>query len=119
MLGPFLLFDRAAGFLLPRPPPRRCFTLTGGNRNDVTQLVPLIEPIPVVLGRVGGPRRLPERRTVDRGYRAGTTAQKTLELIVIRVVSAGGPQLVARALALLEQQYIAIAWRTRRVAGGV
>jgi hypothetical protein len=44
------------------------WTVTGGNRNDVTQLVPLVERIPPVRGRVGRPRRRPERVTADRGY---------------------------------------------------
>ena len=44
------------------------WTVTGGNRNDVTQLVPLIERIPPVRGKVGRPRRRPERITADRGY---------------------------------------------------
>jgi transposase len=44
------------------------WTLTGGNRNDVTQLVPLIERVPPVRGKVGQPRRRPERVTADRGY---------------------------------------------------
>jgi transposase len=30
-------------------------TLTGGNRNDITQLLPLIEAIPPVRGRRGRP----------------------------------------------------------------
>ena len=44
------------------------WTLTGGNRNDVTQLVPLIERVPPVRGKPGRPRRRPERVTADRGY---------------------------------------------------
>jgi transposase len=36
------------------------WTLTGGNRNDVTQLIPLLERIPPVRGRVGRPRRQTE-----------------------------------------------------------
>jgi Transposase DDE domain len=43
-------------------------TLTGGNRNDVTQLVPLVERIPPVRGKRGRPRRRPERVTADRGH---------------------------------------------------
>lgn len=31
-------------------------TLTGGNRNDITQLIPLLEAIPAVRGRRGRPR---------------------------------------------------------------
>ncbi len=42
--------------------------MTGGNRNDVTQLVPLVERVPPVRGKVGRPRRRPDRVTADRGY---------------------------------------------------
>ncbi len=44
------------------------WTLTGGNRNDVTQLIPLVDAVPPVRGRVGRPRRRPDRLTADRGY---------------------------------------------------
>ena len=43
-------------------------TLTGGNRNDVTQLMPLIHAIPPVRGRRGRPRRRPLSLYADRGY---------------------------------------------------
>ena len=43
-------------------------SLTGGNRNDVTQLLPLIEAIPPVRGRSGRPGRRPDRLYADRGY---------------------------------------------------
>ncbi len=42
--------------------------LTGGNRHDITQLLPLVEAIPPVRGRVGRPRRKPEALVADRGY---------------------------------------------------
>lgn len=42
--------------------------LTGGNRNDVTQLLPLLDAIPPVRGRVGHPRRKPDSLLADRGY---------------------------------------------------
>ncbi|MGW7283636.1 IS5 family transposase [Streptomyces sp. NPDC054844] len=42
--------------------------LTGGNRNDVTQLMPLLDAIPAVRGRVGRPRRKPDSVFADRGY---------------------------------------------------
>jgi transposase len=44
------------------------WTLTGGNRNDVTQLVPLVERVPPVRGKVGRPRRRPDRVAADRAY---------------------------------------------------
>src|SRR6266511_3908318 len=50
------------------------WTLTGGNRNDVTQLIPLLDAVPAVRGRVGRPRKRPERLTADRGYDHASTA---------------------------------------------
>jgi transposase len=44
------------------------YTITGGNRNDVTQLIPLIDAVPPVRGSVGRPRRRPDRVYADRGY---------------------------------------------------
>jgi len=43
-------------------------TLTGANRNDVTQLMPLLDAVPPVRGRVGRPRRRPDRLFADRAY---------------------------------------------------
>ncbi|OLF18850.1 IS5 family transposase [Actinophytocola xanthii] len=43
-------------------------TLTGGHRNDVTQLIPLLDAIPPVRGMVGKPLRRPRRLYADRGY---------------------------------------------------
>ena len=42
-------------------------TLTGANRNDVTQLLPLVDAVPPVRGRRGRPRR---RFAVVQGDRA-------------------------------------------------
>ena len=42
-------------------------SLTGGNRNDVTQLLPLLAAVPPVRGRRGRPRRRPDRLYADRG----------------------------------------------------
>lgn len=43
-------------------------SLTGGHRNDVTQLLPLIDGIGPVRGKVGRPRRRADRLFADRGY---------------------------------------------------
>lgn len=51
------------GFGLPL-----AWALTGGNRNDVTQLIPLIDAVPAVAGLPGRPRRRPECVIADRGY---------------------------------------------------
>lgn len=43
-------------------------SLTGGNRNDITQLMPLLAKVPPVAGLVGRPRRRPDTLLGDRGY---------------------------------------------------
>jgi transposase len=44
-------------------------SLTGGNRNDVTQLLPpLLDKVPAVAGTVGRPRHRPDALLADRGY---------------------------------------------------
>ncbi|MGW4819792.1 transposase [Streptomyces sp. NPDC004227] len=43
-------------------------TLTGGNRNDVTQLIPLLGAVPPVRGKRGRPRRRSDVVLGDRGY---------------------------------------------------
>ena len=42
--------------------------LTGGHRNDVTQLLPLLDAIPPIRGLRGRPRRRPRKLYADRGY---------------------------------------------------
>ncbi len=43
-------------------------TLTGGHRNDVTQLLPLVDGVGPVRGKPGRPRQRAERMLADRGY---------------------------------------------------
>ncbi|GGS40644.1 transposase [Streptomyces griseoviridis] len=43
-------------------------TLTGGNRNDVTRLIALVQAVPPVRGKCGRPRRRPGAVLGDRGY---------------------------------------------------
>jgi transposase len=42
--------------------------VTGGNRHDVTQLLPLLDRVPPIRGVRGRPRRKPRRLYADRGY---------------------------------------------------
>src|SRR5882724_6862363 len=42
--------------------------LTGANRHDVTQLIPLVDAIPSVRGKRGHPRRRPKILYADRAY---------------------------------------------------
>jgi IS5 family transposase len=43
-------------------------SLSGGNRNDITQLEPLLDAVPPVRGRRGRPRRRPKTIYADRAY---------------------------------------------------
>ncbi len=43
-------------------------SLTGGHRNDITQLLPLVDEVPLVRGKRGRPRRKPRALHADRGY---------------------------------------------------
>jgi hypothetical protein len=44
------------------------FSVTGGNRNDITQLIPLLDAVPAVAGVRGRPRRRPDSLLADRAY---------------------------------------------------
>ena len=43
-------------------------SLTGGNRNDITQLLPLLDAAGPIRGKPGRPRKRAERLLADRGY---------------------------------------------------
>ena len=43
-------------------------SVTGAHRHDVPQLLPLVDRIPAVAGRVGRPRRRPDQVQGDRAY---------------------------------------------------
>jgi transposase len=43
-------------------------TITGANRHDVTQLIPLIDAIPPIYGKPGRPRHRPDAVYGDRAY---------------------------------------------------
>jgi transposase len=51
-----------------RPRPPLAVPLTGGNRYDITQLLPLLDAIPPIRGTRGRPRRKPRELYADRGY---------------------------------------------------
>jgi transposase len=44
------------------------FSVTGGNRHDITQLIPLVDAVPAIRGAAGRPRRRPDYLVADRGY---------------------------------------------------
>lgn len=64
-------------------------SVTGGNRNDVTELLPLIATFPIVRGRRGRPRLRPGEVYADRGYdhdkyRGPLRAQRVIRRIARR-----------------------------------
>jgi transposase len=42
--------------------------LSAANRNDISELIPLVDAIPPIRGRRGRPRQRPERLLADRAY---------------------------------------------------
>ncbi len=50
------------------PGPRSDVRRHGGNRHDVTQLLPLLDAVPAIRGLRGRPRRKPRHLYADRGY---------------------------------------------------
>ena len=61
--------------------------LTGGNRNDVTQLMPLIKAIPPVRGRRGRPRRRPDQVYAGCGYDHGKYRKQVRAAGIIPVIA--------------------------------
>jgi transposase len=64
--------------------------LTGGHRNDVTQLLPLLDAIPPIRGRRGRPRRRPGKVYADRGYDHDSYRQLLRERGITPVIARRG-----------------------------
>ena len=56
--------------------------MTGGNRNDITQLIPLIEAIPPVRGRRGRPRQRPVK-VLATNVRTGKTQREPVAAVLV------------------------------------
>jgi transposase len=67
-------------------------TVTGGNRNDVTQLIPLLEAVPPIRGTRGRPRRRPDRVYADRGYDHDKYRRQVRELGITPVIARRGTE---------------------------
>jgi transposase len=87
--------------------------LSGGNRNDITQMLPLVDAIPPVCGRRGRPRRRPRKLYGDRAYHSregrGELRRRGIQAKIPRPKSAHGSGLgtkrwvVERTIAWLHQ----------------
>ena len=50
-------------------------TVTGANRHDVTQLLPLVDAVPPISGKCGRPRQRPQRVQGDRAYHSAAHSE--------------------------------------------
>ncbi|MFC5639732.1 IS5 family transposase [Streptomyces bullii] len=67
-------------------------SLTGGHRNDVTQLLPLVDGVPPVRGKRGRPRCKPRALYADRGYDHDSYRRRLRERgIVPKIARRGQP----------------------------
>ncbi|MFE3907908.1 IS5 family transposase [Streptomyces sp. NPDC059153] len=67
-------------------------TVTGGNRNDVTQLLPLIHAVPPIRGKRGRPRRRPDVLYADRGYDHDIYRRQICELGIRPLIARRGTE---------------------------
>ena len=65
-------------------------TLTGGNRNGVTRLIPLIKAVPPIRGKRGRPRQRPDLVYADRGYDHDTYRRQVRELGITPIIACRG-----------------------------
>ncbi len=90
--------------------------LTGGNRNDVTQLLPLVEAIPPVRGRRGRPRRKPDVLVADRGYDYDTYREALRRRGIRPLISRRGTRDSNQAVRWVVEQTLALLHQFRRLA---
>ncbi len=71
--------------------------LTGGNRHDSTQLIPLVNAVPAVHGRRGRPRRRPDSLYADRAYDSDPHRRSLRAVgIIPHLARKGAPAITAR-----------------------
>lgn len=66
--------------------------MTGGNRNDVTRLLPLIHAVPPIGGKRGHPRQRPDVRYADRGYDHNIYRRQVRELGIRPLIARRGTE---------------------------
>lgn len=97
-------------------------TVTGGNRNDVTQLLPLVDALPAIRGRRGRPRRRFPVLVADRGYDHDSYRDQLRQRGITPLIARRGTKddnsgarwVVEQTLALLHQfRRLATRWERR------
>jgi transposase len=94
------------------------WTVTGGNRNDVTQMLPLLDLIPTIRGGIGRPWRRPGMLYADRGYdhrpQRGAVSRRGIRLRIARRNTKNGSGLGRQRWPV--EQTFALLHRYRRLA---
>jgi transposase len=91
-------------------------SLTGGNRNDVTQLMPLLHALPSVRGRRGRPRRKPETLFADRAYDHDTYRKQVQKAGITPVIARRGTEHgsgLGKHRWVAEQTFVLLHWFRR------
>ena len=100
--------------------PLRVIT-TGGNANDVSTALALVDGIPPVAGRLGRPRRRPDALLADKGYDSDRLRRELARRRIVPIISYRGTKgvqglgklryVVEQTLALLHQfRRLAVRW---------
>ncbi len=86
---------------------------TGGNVNDVSSALDLVDGIPPVAGRLGRPRRRPDALLADKGYDSDRVRRELARRRIVPIISSRGTKgvqglgklryVVEQTLALLHQ----------------
>ncbi|WP_438388863.1 IS5 family transposase [Actinopolyspora saharensis] len=91
-------------------------TLTSGNRNDITPLLPLVEKVPPVRGRRGRPRRQPEVLVADRGYDHDTYRHLLRQRGIRPLISRRGTRDTNQPVRWVVEHILALLHQFRRLA---
>ena len=94
---------------------------TGGNINDVSSALDLVDGIPPVAGRLGRPRRRPGALLADKGYDSDRLRRELARRRIVPIISYRGTKgvqglgklryVVEQTLALLHQfRRLAVRW---------
>ena len=94
---------------------------TGGNINDVSSALDLVDGIPPVAGRLGRPRRRPDALLADKGYDSDRLRRELARRRIVPIISYRGTKgvqglgklryVVEQTLALLHQfRRLAVRW---------
>src|SRR5512135_2167033 len=91
---------------------------TGGNINDVSSALDLVDGIPPVAGRLGRPRRRPDALLADKGYDSDRLRRELARRRIVPIISYRGTKGVQGLgkLRYVVEQTLALLYQFRRLA---